>query len=73
MLAILEHMIDKRSAADRILIAEIWGEARHRARCRELSSDEEAAAVAVLRELAAVRADLLAVVAGILEGASERS
>jgi len=37
----------------------------------ELSSDEEAAAVAVLRELAAGRADLLAEVAGILEGASE--
>jgi hypothetical protein len=70
-LAILEHMIDKRSAAGRILIAEIWGEARHRARWRELSSDEEAAAVAVLRELAAGRADLLAEVAGTLEGASE--
>ena len=34
-------------------------------------SDEEAAAVAELRELAGGRADLLAEVAGILEGASE--
>ena len=68
---ILERIIDKRPAADRILIAEIWGEARQRARWRELSSDEEAAAVGALRELAAGRADLLAEVAGILEGTSE--
>jgi hypothetical protein len=64
-------MIDKRPQADRLLIAEIWGEARRRARWRELSSDEETAAVAALRELAGGRADLLAEVAGILEGASE--
>ena len=64
-------MVDKRSQADRILVAEITGEARHRARWRELSSDEEAAAVAELRMLAGGRADLLAEVAGILEGASE--
>ncbi|MGH3185286.1 MAG: hypothetical protein ACRDOE_25750, partial [Streptosporangiaceae bacterium] len=64
-------MTDKRPQADRILIAEIWGEARRRARWRELSSDEEAAAVAELAELAAGRADLLAEVAGVLEGASE--
>ena len=64
-------MVDKRPQADRILVAEITGEARHRARWRELASDEEAAAVAALRELAAGRADLLAEVAGILEGASE--
>jgi hypothetical protein len=54
-----------------MLVAEITGEARHRAKWRELSSEEEAAAVAALRELAAGRADLLAEVAGILEGASE--
>jgi hypothetical protein len=64
-------MIDKRPEADRILVAEIWGEARHRARWRELSSDEEAAAVAALREFAGSRADLLAEVASVLEGARE--
>lgn len=63
-------MIDKRPAADRILVAKIWGEARRRARWRELSSDEESVAVAELRELAGGRADLLAEVAGILEGTS---
>jgi hypothetical protein len=67
----LEHVIDKRPQADRILIAQLTGEARHRTRWRELSSDEEAAAVAELRELAGGRADLLAEVAGILEGAPE--
>jgi hypothetical protein len=64
-------MIDKRPQADRILVAQLTGEARHRARWRELTADEEAAAVAELRALAAGRADLLAEVAGILEGASE--
>ncbi|MGH3181022.1 MAG: hypothetical protein ACRDOH_29105 [Streptosporangiaceae bacterium] len=34
-------MIDKRPQADRILIAEIWGEARRWARWRELSSEIE--------------------------------
>ena len=64
-------MIDKRPGADRILVAQLTGEARHRARWRELTGDEEAAAVATLRELAAGRADLLAEVAGIFEGTSE--
>ena len=64
-------MIDKRPQADRLLIAELYGEARHRARWRELSGEEEAAAVAELRQLAGGRADLLAEVAGILEGTSE--
>ncbi len=64
-------MIDRRPEADRLLVAEIYGEARHRARWRELGSDEEDAAVAALRELAGGRADLLAEVAGILEGTSE--
>ena len=64
-------MLDKRSDADRILVAQLTGEARHRARWRALTADEEAAAVAELRELAGGRADLLAQVAGILEGASE--
>jgi hypothetical protein len=67
----LERMIDKRPQADRLLIAELYGEARHRARWRELSSEEEATAVAELRMLAGGRADLLAEVAGVLEGARE--
>ena len=53
-------MIDKRPQADRLLIAELTGEAGHRAKWRELTEDEEAAAVAALRELAGGRADLLA-------------
>ena len=64
-------MIDKRPEADRILVAQLTGEARHRARWRDLTSSEEAAAVAELRELAAGRADLLAEVAGIFEGTSD--
>lgn len=67
----LERMVDDRPQADHILVAQITGEARHRARWRELTGDEEAAAVAALRKLAGGRADLLADVAGILEGASE--
>jgi hypothetical protein len=54
-----------------MLMAEITGEARHRAKWRDLTSDQEAAAVGALRELAAGPADLLAEVAGIFEGASE--
>ena len=64
-------MIDRRPGADRILIAEIWGEARRRAQWRRLTEDEETAAVAELRELAGGRADLLAEVTGVLEGTSE--
>ena len=64
-------MIDKRPQPDRILVAELYGEARHRARWRDLSGDEETAAVAELRTLAVGRADLLAEVAGIFEGTSE--
>jgi hypothetical protein len=67
---ILGCVTGKRPQADRLLVAQLTGEARHRARWRALSSDEEAAAVAALRELAGGRADLLAEVAGILEGAS---
>jgi hypothetical protein len=57
--------------ADRIVVAQLTGEARHRARWRPLTGDEEAAALAELRALAAGRADLLAQVAGIFEGTSE--
>lgn len=68
---ILEHVIDKRPTADRLLVAELTGEAQHRARWRPLSSEEEHAVVAALPELANGRADLLAEVAGVLEGFSE--
>jgi len=64
-------MIDKRPQADRILVAEIWGEARHHAKWRELTEAEETEAVSALTDLAGGRADLLAEVAGVLEGASE--
>jgi len=56
---------------DRLLVAELTGMARHHARWRELTGDEEAAAVAELSALAGGRADLLAEVAGIFEGVSE--
>jgi hypothetical protein len=56
---------------DRILVARLSGTVRHHARWRELTEDEEAAAVAEIRELAGGRTDLLAEVAGIREGASE--
>jgi hypothetical protein len=65
---ILEHVIDKRPQADRLLIAKLFGEARHHARWRDLTADEQAAAVAALRELAGGRGDLLTEVAGIFEG-----
>jgi hypothetical protein len=64
-------MVDDRPQADRILVAQLTGEARHRAKWRPLSSDEEDQAVAELATLAGGRADLLAQVAGIFEGASE--
>jgi hypothetical protein len=64
-------MVDNRPQADRILVAKLHGEARHHAKWRELSNAEHDAAVAALRELAAGRADLLAEVAGVLEGTSE--
>jgi hypothetical protein len=64
-------MLDSRPETDRILVARITGTARRHARWRELTTDEAAAAVAGLRALAVGRADLLAEVAGILEGASE--
>jgi hypothetical protein len=64
-------MIDPLPQADRILIAQLTGEARHHAKWRDLTAGEEAAALAELRELADGRADLLAEVAGVLEGARE--
>ena len=62
---------DHRPGPDRILVAQLTGTARHHARWRELAQDEQDAAVTELRELADGRADLLAEVAGIFEGASE--
>jgi hypothetical protein len=64
-------MIDKRPQAGRLLIAEIRGEARRRARWRELGGDEEDAVVTALRDLAGDRADLLAEVPGVLEVTSD--
>jgi hypothetical protein len=64
-------MVDDRSQADRILVAQITGEARHRAKWVNLTETEEAEALAELRALAGGRADLLAEVAGIFEGTSE--
>ena len=57
--------------SDRILVAQLTGTARHHARWRELTQDEQDAAVTELRELAGGRADLLAQVAGIFEGTSD--
>ncbi len=65
------NMADRSPDRDRILVAQLTGTAGHHAKWRELTGDEEAAAVAELRELANGRADLLAEVAGIFEGASE--
>jgi hypothetical protein len=42
--------------ADRIVVAQLTGEARHRARWRPLTGEEEAAALAELRALAGGRA-----------------
>jgi hypothetical protein len=56
---------------DRLLVAELTGEARRHAKWRPLTAEEEAVALAELRALAAGRSDLLAEVAGILEGTSE--
>jgi hypothetical protein len=67
----LRTVIDRRLQSDRILVAQLTGEARHRAKWRPLTEDETAAAVTELRELAAGRADLLAEVAGIFEGTSK--
>jgi len=67
----IEMNQDHRPGPDRILVAQLTGTARHHARWRELAQDEQDAAVTELRELAGGRADLLAEVAGIFEGASE--
>jgi DNA-binding MarR family transcriptional regulator len=67
----LEYIIEERPQADRILVAQLTGEARFRAKWRALTADEEHAGADALREIAGGRTDLLAEVAGLLEGASE--
>ena len=62
-----------RREADRILVAQLTGEARHHARWRPLTGEEEAAALAELRTLAGGRGDLLAEVAGLLIGYYRRT
>jgi hypothetical protein len=52
-------------------VAQLTGTAGRHARWQELTEAEEAVAVRELRELADGRDDLLAEVAGVLEGASE--
>jgi hypothetical protein len=56
---------------ERCLVAQLHGTAKHHARWRELTEDEQTAAAGELRELAGDRPDLLAHVVGILEGTSE--
>ena len=56
--------------ADRLLAAELCGAALHHAKWRDLTEEENAAAVAELRALASGRADLLAEQAGLLIGSS---
>jgi len=53
---------------DRLLVAQLFGTARHHARYQEPTEAETAAAVAELQEITR-RPDLLAEVAGILIGA----
>ena len=54
-----------------MIVAELTGEAKHHAKWRPLTQDEETAAIAELRAIAGGRADLLAEVAGVFEGTSE--
>jgi hypothetical protein len=68
---ILECMLDKIPAADRILIAQLHGEAQRHARRGEMAEDEHQAAVGEMRKLAGGRADLLAHVCGIELGFGE--
>jgi len=64
-------MIMADTDADRLLVARLTGIAECHAKWRDLAEDEEAAAVAELRELVGGRAHLLAEVADIFEGAYE--
>jgi hypothetical protein len=64
-------MSDDCPQAGRILVAQLTGEARHRAKWRELTADEEAVALGELQALAGSQTDSLAEFAGVLEGMSE--
>jgi hypothetical protein len=64
-------MYEPRSGPDRVLVAQLTGEAKHHAKYRPLTGAEEAQALAGLRELADGRSDLLAEVAGVIEGFAE--
>ena len=66
-------MNDTRAEAERLLVARLMATAKYHANWRELAKAEHDAAVTALRELAAGRADLLAEVAGLLEGFAEGS
>jgi hypothetical protein len=57
-----------RADPDRILVTRLQGTATRHAQWRDLTGAEHAAAVAKLRELAGGLADLLAEVAGTVEG-----
>jgi hypothetical protein len=64
-------MAQDRYAADpdRLIVAGLMGAAQRHASWHELTTAQTAAAIAELRQIAGGRADLLAEVAGILEGA----
>ena len=68
---ILEHVSERRSDPDRILVAQIAGTTQRHSRWHALTAEEEAAAVAELREVAGGHADLLAEVAGVGVGFAE--
>jgi hypothetical protein len=70
-LAILELMLDKIPQADRILIAQLHGEAQRHARRGAMAEAEHQAAVQRMRKLAGAPADLLAHVCGIELGFGE--
>jgi hypothetical protein len=59
---------DDQDGRDQLTVARLAGAAQRHAPRREPSSQETAAAVAELREIAGPRADLLAEVAGLLAG-----
>jgi hypothetical protein len=61
-----------RPAADRLLVAKLTGVARRHAQWGTLDDAQKAAGVAELREAAGDRADLLAEVAGVALGTTER-
>jgi hypothetical protein len=70
----IEHVRERVSPdPDRLTAAMLRGAAQHHARWRDLTADEQAAAVAELQDLAGGRADLLAEQACILIGARARA